>query len=85
MARKKTNPIIPALLSFLVMGTGQIYNKQTHKGIALLLCDIVLTATFFVSESIMGTVESLTFLLIIAVPWTILWLWNIYDAYINAK
>ena len=85
MPKKKANPIIPALLSFLVMGTGQIFNRETHKGIALLLCDIVLTATFFVSESIMGTVESLTFLLIIAVPWTILWVWNIYDAYTNAR
>ena len=65
------NPGLAAVLSFLIIGLGQIYNGQIGKGIGLIV-GMVISAFLFV--------------LLIGIPiYIILWLYSIYDAYNTAK
>jgi hypothetical protein len=85
MARE-VNPIIPALLSLLVMGTGQIFNREIHKGLALLICDIVMMLSFFMfGGSEIQSVFMALINLFVFVIWIYLWVWNVIDAYKGAR
>ena len=66
------NPGVAAVLSFLFLGLGQIYNGQLAKGLLTYLVGAILAIT--------GSV--------LFVPWMlipVLWLWAIYDAYDYAE
>jgi len=65
------SPGLAAVLSFLFIGLGQIYNGQIGKGLLFIVAGIILTFTVFI---IIG---------IIFLP--IFWVYNIYDAYNTAK
>lgn len=80
---EKRNPWIAAALSFLVWGTGQIYNGKIQKGMALLLCDVVLSASYIAMAfmQISSNIVIDAFNLIVLTIFTIVWLWNILDAY----
>ncbi|KAF5083371.1 zinc ribbon domain-containing protein [Methanobacterium aggregans] len=65
------NAALAAVLSFLVVGLGQIYNGQVGKGILLL-----------VGAIISGI---LMFIVIGVVTWLIIWIYAIYDAYNTAN
>ncbi|MBZ2165905.1 hypothetical protein [Methanobacterium spitsbergense] len=65
------NPWIAVLLSFLIVGLGQVYNGQILKGLILFICAIV--------------TGLLTFILIGWILLPILWVINLYDAYITAQ
>ena len=65
------NPGLAAVLSFLVMGLGQIYNGEIGKGLLF----IVLYAISIV----------LCFVLIGFITTPILWIYGIYDAHKTAK
>ena len=65
------NPGLAAVLSFLVMGLGQIYNGEIGKGLLF----IVLYAISIV----------LCFVLVGFITTPILWIYGIYDAHKTAK
>lgn len=65
------SPGLSAVLSFLIVGLGQIYNGQIGKGIVLIICYVISILLCFV---LIG---------FILVP--ILWIYGIYDAYNTAK
>lgn len=62
---------LAALLSFLIVGVGQMYNGQIGKGILLLIGAIVSGLLFFV---VIGFFT-----------WFIIWLYSIFDAYNTAN
>lgn len=64
------NPGIAAVLSFLFVGLGQIYNGQIGKGILLIVLGVICVALMIV--------------LIGFVAYPILWIYGIYDAYKTA-
>lgn len=59
------------MLSFLIVGVGQMYNGQIGKGILLLIGAIVSGLLFFV---VIGFFT-----------WFIIWLYSIFDAYNTAN
>jgi TM2 domain-containing membrane protein YozV len=62
---------IAAVLSFLFVGLGQIYNGQIGKGIIFI---------------IFGVIAVLTMLILIGfIIYPLFWIYNIYDAYSTAK
>ena len=65
------NPVLAAILSFLIVGVGQIYLGLTKKGLILLLAAII------------SGVLMLVFIGFIT--WFIVWLYAIYDAYNSAE
>jgi len=65
------SPGLAAVLSFLIVGLGQIYNGQIAKGLLLLLGAIISGV--------------LMLILIGFIFWIIIWLYAIYDAYNTAK
>ena len=62
---------IAAIASFIVPGLGQIYCGEIGRGIMILIGFIIACLTIFI---VIG---------IILAP--IVWIWNIYDAYMLAK
>ena len=62
---------IAAVLSFLFVGLGQIYNGQIGKGIMFIIIGVILILTIFV--------------LIGFILYPLFWVYNIYDAYNTAK
>ena len=64
-------PWLAAILSFLIVGLGQIYNGEIRKGIVLIIAYVISIALCFVYVGL------------ILVP--ILWIYGIYDAYTTAN
>jgi TM2 domain-containing membrane protein YozV len=62
---------IAAVLSFLFVGLGQIYNGQIGKGIMFVIIGIILVFTMI--------------FLIGFILYPLFWIYNIYDAYNTAK
>lgn len=95
--RKTVNPGLSAILSFLVTGTGQIYNGQIKKGLCLISLSIIsilliLVGAVFIGHylitQLFGKIELLIGLILMAVgvlALAILGIYNIYDAYNVAK
>lgn len=65
------NPVIAALLSFLIGGLGQIYNGQFGKGVAYFIIEMICVAS--------------TLILIGFILTPIWWIVGIGDAYMSAK
>jgi TM2 domain-containing membrane protein YozV len=62
---------LAAVLSFIFVGLGQIYNGQIGKGILFIILGIIFAALMII---------------LIGIPlYLILWVYNIYDAYNTAK
>lgn len=68
---EKKSTGIAAILSFLYVGLGQIYNGQIAKGIIFIIIGVILVLTMFV--------------LIGFILYPLFWIYNIYDAYNTAK
>jgi len=64
------SPGLAAVLSFFIVGLGQIYNGQIGKGIVLIICYVI---SWLLVLILIG---------LILVP--ILWIYGIYDAYTTA-
>ena len=65
------NPVLAAILSFLIVGLGQIYNGEIRKGIILIIA--------YVISIVLCTI-------LIGIPLlVILWIYGIYDAYTTAN
>lgn len=62
---------IAAVLSFLFVGLGQIYNGEIGKGILFIIIGVICVLTVFV--------------LIGFILYPLFWIYNIYDAYDTAK
>lgn len=71
MSINQKNPGLAAVLSFLVIGLGQIYNGQIGKGIG-----------FLVAAVIAGVLCSVV---IGFVLFPVIWIYGIYDAYKTAE
>lgn len=65
------NPGIAAVLSFLIVGLGQVYNGEIGKGIVLILIYFIALGTILIGIGIF------------LVP--VLWLYGVLDAYNTAK
>ena len=72
MSNQKSSGLA-AVMSFFIMGLGQIYNGQIAKGLGLIVAEVVLWTL---------TVFTLGIASLILLP---LWIWNIYDAYKTAE
>jgi len=68
---ERKSPGIAAVLSFIFIGLGQIYNGEIGKGIAFLVIGVVFVFLMFV--------------LIGLVLYPLFWIYNIYDAYKTAE
>lgn len=71
---ERKNPWIAALLSFFIVGLGQIYGRQVGRGVVLFVLTVLLTITFdyITGWPISGILESTLI---------VLWVYNVYDAY----
>jgi TM2 domain-containing membrane protein YozV len=67
----KKNPGLAAVLSFLIVGLGQIYNGQIGKGLLLLVAAIISGVLWLIYIGIIFSI--------------IIWIYAIYDAYNTAK
>jgi TM2 domain-containing membrane protein YozV len=68
---EKKSPGIAAVLSFLFVGLGQIYNGQISKGFLFI---------------ILGVISVLLIIFLIGIPlYLVLWGYSIYDAYHSAE
>ena len=65
------DPVLAAILSFLIIGLGQIYLGLTKKGIILFLAAIISGV--------------LMLILIGFILWLLIWVYAIYDAYKSAQ
>jgi TM2 domain-containing membrane protein YozV len=68
---ERKNEGLAAVLSFLFVGLGQIYNGQIGKGIMFIVVGVIAVLTMFV--------------LIGFILYPLFWIYNIYDAYTSAK
>jgi len=75
-AYAKKSAGLAALLSFFIVGAGQIYCGRVLRGIAILSLSILLFLLFGYAASD-STSESTGFLFLMVI---LFWLWNIYDA-----
>jgi TM2 domain-containing membrane protein YozV len=74
---KVKQPLLSAVLSFVVPGLGQIYNGQAKKGIILLAGYLLMwIASFFLMFVLIG-------FCLMLVP-IVIWLYAMYDAYVTA-
>ncbi|MBZ9570909.1 zinc-ribbon domain-containing protein [Methanobrevibacter sp. TMH8] len=71
VVKNEKNPGLAAVLSFLIIGLGQIYNGEIAKGLILLIVSYICIALFF--------------LIIPPIIGVVLWIYAIYDAYNTAK
>ena len=68
---------VPALLSFLIPGLGQLIKKEFWKAAALILYTIVATMiSFALGAATAWTTWAILMLISVAV-----WFWSVYDAY----
>lgn len=68
---QEKNPLLAAVLSFLVIGLGQVYNGEVGKGLILFVAAII---------------SAILWLLIIGILFSILiWAYAVYDAYTTAQ
>lgn len=72
------SPGVALLLSFFIVGAGQMYNGQVGKGIAMLLIYAV-SVVLAVSLIIVG-IGAVFFLVMF-----VLWIWSMADGYSTAK
>jgi TM2 domain-containing membrane protein YozV len=68
---KEKSPELAALLSFLIVGVGQIYNGQVGKGVIILIAAVISGVLWTIG---IGVIFSI-----------IIWIYAIYDAYTTAK
>ncbi|MDV0441717.1 hypothetical protein [Methanorbis furvi] len=66
------SPFLALILSFFIVGLGQVYNGQILKGIGYFITGVIL--------ALLGLV-TLGLLFFLPLIW---WIWNMYDAYHTA-
>lgn len=67
------NPILAAILSFLIPGLGEIYVGKMLIGVVLVIVSLALTAAIYMVTSYAW------------IAYIIVWLYAIYDSYTSAK
>ena len=88
MTSKRKNPVLAALLSFLLAGLGQLYLGRIGRGILFLILEIVTAVFSFYGDSWIGTrgiesgisIRNFGYILNLAIS-----LWAAYDAHAIAK
>jgi hypothetical protein len=79
---KKKNPIIAVIASFIFPGLGQIYNRETRKGIGYIIMGVIFVSLWLFlmhDRHIIGPI------LVSGASIILLWISNMYDAYKTAK
>lgn len=76
---KLKNPVISAILSFVIPGLGQIYNGQIVKGVGFVFIAVFLLFAILI---FVGYVYPISWIYVI---YPIFWIYAIYDAYTTAK
>jgi TM2 domain-containing membrane protein YozV len=88
VSSRRRKPLLAALLSFFVVGLGQIYNRELLRGIFLFTI-FILSFTFFCSLSALyllkGEGKLPPFVGILAMSAGFVWIYGVADAYIKAK
>jgi hypothetical protein len=88
------NPAIAGILSGLLPGLGQLYNRQWGKGAAFLIGALILDAVLGVSTGFIKLLESASrrlspeeasTLLVNSIPFLALALWSVVDAVRTAR
>ena len=89
MARKgKRQPIVAAILSFLVPGLGQIYCGKEERGAAILVAGIIVGTLALIWQRLEATRMADGFLdyrITLALYAVVFWIWQVVDAYRQAK
>ncbi len=78
MEDTRTKKWLALLLSFIIPGVGQIYNKQWKK-------TIIIWALFFIGVLIYSLTESDLLAILAALFLFVVWVYQLYDAYKEAK
>lgn len=68
---QQKNPELAAILSFLIVGVGQIYNGQVGKGVIIIIAAVISGVLWTIGIGIIFSI--------------IIWIYAIYDAYTTAK
>ncbi len=79
---KKKNPIIAVIASFIFPGLGQIYNRETRKGVGYIIMGVIFVSIWIFlihDRHIIGPI------LVSGASIILLWIANMYDAYKTAK
>jgi hypothetical protein len=82
---EKKNPILAAVLSFLIPGTGQVYSGEVRKGLGIFLIGAIFAILdiFLIRNNDKGM--ELGPVLVASAAVILFWIFNIYDAHAIAK
>ena len=88
-ARRK-DPLIAVLLAIIpglfgIWGLGHIYVGQTQRGVQLLITGIVITVLLLATYYFWFLIFTLVCMVILALAWFLIFVWQSYEAYILAK
>jgi hypothetical protein len=83
---KRKSPVLAAVLSFLIPGTGQVYNGEVRKGLGFFLIGAIFTMLeiFLIRNNDIRGME-LGPVLVAGISVILFWIFNIYDAHTTAK
>ncbi len=85
----RRSPLVAAILSGLFPGLGQLYNRQRLKALGFLLGGVVTAAGPFspmdVDIDLDNPVVGLRNLLLASLPFLVVALWSVVDAYLVAR
>jgi len=84
MAEEKTKKWLAVLLSFIIPGVGQIFNKQWKKAIGIWIGFIIGGVIIVLSELAESDLTNALMLGVGGILIFGIWIWNLYDAYTQA-
>jgi TM2 domain-containing membrane protein YozV len=87
---RRKDPLIAVLLAIIpglfgIWGLGHIYVGQTARGVQLLITGIVITILLMASYYAWFLIFTLVCMVILALAWFLIFVWQSYEAYILAK
>ena len=74
MKQNEKNPVLAAILSFIITGLGQLYNCDVVKDIILFVAQIAVSIVLWGLLGRIGAIINL-----------VIWIYGIYDAYTKAQ
>jgi TM2 domain-containing membrane protein YozV len=84
-AYRMKNEGVSAILSFLVMGLGQIYNGQILKGLVMFFTMTIIGIVTYIFVMTLDTETVLVLGIVLAGLGLFVWIYGITDAYLKAK
>ena len=74
MNQSEKNPVLAAILSFIITGLGQLYNGDVKKGVLLFVGQILVVLILWRISWTIGSLVSFG-----------IWAYGVYDAYTSAQ